>query len=230
LRHFNFITKVFICAGFFLLLAFITSCQDDSKSGGKGEGILEYDTKGVDPNHPLFTFAPSSATMKFKPEKFIIEMSTMGMFNTSVIVDSKAKTIAQTVKFLDIKQACIEKEADLAPSNEEYALKLEETKETKKIAGLKCYKVKATKIHEPNVSFDVWYTKELGSETCNALTPYAQLKGILMDYRIKKMGMELHFLAKSYKNVEIPDQAFEIPAAMKIVPKEEMEKFINNLQ
>ncbi|MBL7932764.1 MAG: hypothetical protein JNL60_12720 [Bacteroidia bacterium] len=226
----GFINKFLFFAGFFLLAVVFTQCGDDSKTGGKGEGIIEFDTKGVDPNHPLFNFAPSSATMKFKPDRIIIEMSTMGMFNTSVIVDSKAKTIAQTVKFLDIKQACIEKEADLIPENEDYALKLDETKETKKIAGLKCYKVKATKIHEPNVSFDVWYTKELGGENSNALTPYAQLKGVMMDYRIKKMGMELHFSAKSYKNVEVPDQAFEIPAAMKIVPKEEMEKFIKNLQ
>ncbi len=213
-----------------MLLLSLFSCGGDSKVGGKGEGIIEFDTKGVDPNHPLFNFAPSAATMKFKPEKLIIEMSTMGMFNTSVIVDSKAKTIAQTVKFLDIKQACIEKEADLVAENEEYALKLEETKETKKIAGLNCIKVKVTKVHDPNTKFDVWYTKELGGENSNALTPYSSIKGVLLDYRIKKMGMELHFSAKSYQNVEVPDQAFEIPASMKIVPKEEMEKFIKNLQ
>ncbi len=210
-------------------LAF-NSCGSGEKSDSKGEGLIEFDTKGVDPTHPLYGFAPSSATFKFKQDKFIIEMSTMGMFNTSVILDSKAKTIAQTVKFLDIKQACIENEQDLAEENAEYALKIEETKETKKIIGLKCYKAHVTKINEPNVKFDVWYTKELGMENVNALTPYAQLKGILLDYRVKKMGMELHFAAKSYQAIKIPDNAFEIPASMKIVPKSEMEEFIKNLQ
>ena len=205
-------------------------CGGDEQSGSKEEGLIEFDTKGVDPTHPLYGFAPSSASFKFKQDKFIIEMSTMGMFNTSVILDSKAKTIAQTVKFLDIKQACIENEQDLIEENAAYALKIEETKETKKIIGLKCYKAHVTKINEPNVSFDVWYTKELGMENVNALTPYAQLKGILLDYRVKKMGMELHFLAKSYSSVKIPDNAFEIPASMKIVPKSEMEEFIKNLQ
>lgn len=226
----KFITKISFAAGFFLLVILLSACGGGEKSGNKEEGIIEFDTKGVDPDHPLFGFAPSSAILKFKKDKFIIEMSTMGMFNTSVIVDSKAKTIAQTVKFLDIKQACIEHEKDLAEENAEYALNIEETGETKKIIGLKCYKARVTKVNEPNVKFDVWYTKELGMEDCNALTPYAQIKGILMDYRIKKMGMELHFAAKSYKHIQIPDNAFEIPASMKIVPKEEMEKFINNLQ
>ena len=222
--------KPLCVAGLFLLAGLFTGCSIDEKSGTKDEGMIEFDTKGVDPTHPLYGFAPSSATFKFKEDKFIIEMSTMGMFNTSVILDSKAKTIAQTVKFLDIKQACIEHEQDLIEENADYALKIEETKETKKIIGLKCYKAKVTKIHEPNVQFDVWYTKELGMENVNALTPYAQLKGILLDYRVKKMGMELHFAAKSYKNIKIPDNAFDIPASMKIVSKDEMEKFIKNLQ
>jgi hypothetical protein len=75
----------------------------------------------------------------------------------------------------------------------------------------------------------VWYTKALGMEDCNALTPYAPLKGVLMDYRIKKMGLEMHFMAKSFKSTEIADNTFEIPASMKIVSKEEMAKFFAKL-
>lgn len=227
----NTIIKNFILfTGLCLLLTVFNSCSGGEKSGSKSEGLIEFDTKGVDPTHPLYGFAPSSATFKFKMDKCIIEMSTMGMFNTSVILDMKAKTIAQTVKFLDIKQACIENEQDLAEENKDYALKIEETGETKKIIGLKCYKAHVTKVNEPNVQFDVWYTKELGMENVNELTPYAQLKGILLDYRIKKMGMELHFAAKSYKDLKIADKDFDIPASMKIVSKEEMEKFIGGLQ
>jgi hypothetical protein len=230
LNNLKLIQKVFFISGCILFVLVFTGCGNAEKSGSQTEGLIEFDTKGVDPTHPLYGFAPSSATFKFKEDKVIIEMSTMGMFNTSVILDSKAKTIAQTVKFLDIKQACIENEQDVIDGNADYALKIEETKETKELIGLKCYKAHVTKINEPNVTFDVWYTKELGKENINALTPYAQLKGILLDYRVKKMGMELHFTAKSYKDVKIPDNAFEIPASMKIVPKTEMEEFINNLQ
>jgi len=226
----NFIKKSFFAVLCVVLAIGLNSCGEGRKSGSKEEGLIEFDTKGVDPTHPLYGFAPSSATFKFKGEKFIIEMSTMGMFNTSVIVDNNNKTIAQTVKFLDIKQACIEKEQDVIEENSDYTLKIEETTETKKICGFKCYKAHVTKVSEPNVKFDVWYTKELGVENVNALTPYAQLKGVMMDYRVKKMGMELHFSAKTYKPVEVPDNAFEIPASMKIVPKSEMEEFIKNLQ
>lgn len=216
-------------ASIFLFLTLLVAC-DSYKFGGKEEGIIEFDTRGVDPNHPLYGFAPSKATMKFKGDKFAVEMSTMGMFNTAVIADNKAKTLAQTVKFLDLKQACIEKEPQISDENRNFALKIEETTETKEIVGLKCYKLNVTKVNQPGETFEAWYTRELGMEDCNALTPYAEVKGILLDYRIERMGMELHFLATSYKNAEVSDEAFIVPASMKIVSKEEMQKLIDNLK
>jgi hypothetical protein len=158
-------------------------------------------------------------------------MSTLGMFYTSIIGDTKAKTMAQTIKFMDIRQACVENEKDIAEDNKDYELKIEEQKQTKRIAGLKCHKLKVTLVSNPAVTFDAWYTKELGMENCNALTPYKSVKGVLLDYRAKKMGMEMHFLAKSVqKNVEVPDQTFEIPASLKIVSKAELRKIFDDLQ
>ena len=221
---------LFFTASFCLFFILIQGCNGEGKSKSRQEGVIEFDSKGVDEKHPLYGFAPSTALLKFKGDKFILEMSTMGLFNTTVIGDNNAKTLAQTVKFMNIKEACIEQYKDIALDLNENALKLEETKETKEIAGLKCYKVKATKVKDPGVSFDVWYTKELGKENTNVLTPYAQLKGVLMDYRIKKMGMELHFLAKTYQPVEVADADFEIPASMKIISKEKMAEFFASLQ
>lgn len=154
----------------------------------------------------------------------------MGMFNTSIIGNNKTKTLSQSIKFMNVRQACIETERDLIIENQDYELAIEETDETKEIIGLKCHKLKVTKVNEPNVKFDAWYTKALGMENSNALTPYAKVKGVLIDYRIKKMGMEMHFEAKSYQHVEVPDNVFEIPASMKIVSKEEMAKFFEDLQ
>lgn len=221
----NKLTYIGLC----IFLLFNLSCKNVGL-GNKNEGEIIFDTKGVDETHPLYGLAPSSATLKFKEDKFVIEMSTMGMFNTAIIGDNQSKTLSQTVKFMDINQACIETEKEILENNNSYQLKIEETKETKKIAGIKCYKLKVTKVSEPNVSFDAWYTKELGKEDCNALTPYNQVKGMLLDYRIKKMGLEMHFSAKKINNIEIDDNVFEIPDKMKIVSGADMKKFFDNLQ
>ncbi|MCW3076723.1 MAG: hypothetical protein JWO32_1332 [Bacteroidetes bacterium] len=227
MANLRLITRIFLLIQIALIFSF---CSGNGKAGGKDEGVIEFDTKGVDERHPLYGMAPASATLKYNGDNFLMEMSTMGMFYTSIIGDIKNKTVAQTIKFLDIKQACVEHEQDIAEENKEYEIKVEETKDTKKIAGYKCHKIKISMVKDPSITFDAWYTKDLGMENCNALNPYYAVKGVLMDYRAKKMGMEMHFLAKSVKHTEVPESTFEIPASLKIVSKEEMKKVFDNFQ
>ncbi len=216
---------------FFLLTLFLLSfsCKN-SKETYENQGTIEFEVSCVDVNHPLASLAPSSATLKFNHDKFLLDMSTMGIFKTSVIGDNQKNTIAQTVRFLDIKQACIDDENAIREENGNYVLKFTETKDTKMIAGLLCQKVIAEFINEPGKTFDVYYTKEIGLPDCNKLTPYYSIKGMLMDYRIKRMGIELRFVAKKYINEEVPESTFEIPAYMKIISKQEMEDFFKSIQ
>lgn len=188
------------------------------------EGIIEYDVNAVDQSHPWAGMIPTTATLKFKDDKFVLEMSTMGMFTTLFVCNQSNKTLTQMVKFLDIKQACIENEKDIQTENLQYKIKCEETKDTKVIAGYKCNKVKVTMEKDPTVIFEAYYTKEMGAENVNALSPYLGIKGMLMQYRLKKMGLELEFTAKNVKKAEIADNTFEIPAYYKIVSKQEIEK------
>lgn len=216
---------LFVC----LILSVFTFCGVNNDKV-IDEGVIEYDAKVVDENHPLAGLAPSSATLKFKKDKFIMEMSTMGMFNTMFVCDLTTKTLTQMVKFMDVKQACIEKESDIKKENDAYKIKFEETTETKVIAGYKCTKIKVTMVNDPSIEFDAYYTKDMGMEAVNALSPYAGVKGMLMQYRLRKMGLEMQFTAKSVKKVEIADNNFEVPAYFKIVSQEEMKKFFDGLQ
>jgi ribosomal 30S subunit maturation factor RimM len=219
----KFISKLLVISP----AVFLLSCGPSGEAGSD-EGSIEFATKPIDEKHPLFGLAPSSATLKYKKEKFALEMTSMGMFHTAIIGDIEAKTITQTVKFLDIKQACIETEKDILAENKDFALKIEETNETKDIIGLKSYKIKVTMANDPNITFDAWYTKDLGMEDCNCLNPYSQIKGVLLDYRVKKMGMEMHFVATSRKKVAISEKTFEIPSHMTIVDKVTMAKNFTN--
>lgn len=203
--------------------------SEETKSGSQ-EGFIEFETKAVDDKHPLAGLAPSSVILKYKKDKFALEMSTMGIFNTSIIGNLQTKKLVQTIKFMEIKQACIEDENDIKAENDLYKLNIVETPETKTIAGYKCYKLNVNRVDSPEIKFDAYYTKDIKlPENSNALTPYASVKGVLMDYRLKKMGLEMHFVAKKVKFQEIPDNTFEIPAYMKIVSKEEMQAFFANL-
>lgn len=200
-----------------------SSCKN-SNDKIVNEGEIEFDVSAVDPNHPWAGMIPTTATLKFKDDKFLMEMSTMGMFTTTFICDQTGKTLTQMVKFLDIKQACIEKEAEIKKENSAYKLKWEESKETKVIAGYKCKKLNVVMVDHPGVKYEAYYTNEMGNENVNDLSPYVGVKGMLMQYRLKKMGLELQFTARSVKKSEVADNVFEIPAYFKIVPKPEIEK------
>jgi hypothetical protein len=217
------ITLIKICSLFAVVSVLFSGCKSTNDKI-LNEGVIEFDVTAVDPNHPWAGMIPSTATLKFKDDKFLMEMSTMGMFTTTFICDQTSKTLTQMVKFLDIKQACIEKENDIKKENSGYQVKWEETPETKIIAGYKCKKIKANLGGDPTTKFEVYYTKDMGAENMNDLSPYTGIKGMLMQYRLKRMGLELQFTAKSVKKAEITDNIFEIPAYFKIVSKAEIEK------
>ncbi len=219
-----------ICVLSIGLLLLFNSCQSNKTENALTEGVIEYNAEVVDHNHPMAGLAPSSATVKFKGNLFQLEMSTMGIFNTIFISNPAKKTLSQMVKFMDIKDACIETEADLIAQNKDYELTLTEEKETKKIAGYNCKKMKATLVKDPSVSFDVYYTDELGLDSINNLGPYKSIKGMLMQYRLKKLGLEMCFTATTVKKEEVKDSDFEIPAYYKIVSRSEMEKLFEDIQ
>ena len=207
----------------------LSSCDGKKTENSLSEGQIDYNITVVDDHHPMAGFAPSSATVRFKENKFELEMSTMGIFNTTFISNPSNQTLTQMVKFMDIKSACIQKKSELDSENTGYALKLEETKETKKIAGYNCKKVKASLVNDPKVIFDVYYTDELAMDSINQLSPYNSIKGMLMQYRVKKFGLELCFTADVVKNVQVKDDIFDIPAYYKIITRSEMQELFDQL-
>ena len=209
----------------------MSSCKPVSGTDSQiSEGTIEFDAKVVDEKHPMAGLAPSAATVKFKENKFEFSMSTMGIFNTAFISNPSAKTLTQLVKFMDIKDACIQPEKDLIKENNSYPLKFEETKDVKKIAGYNCKKIKATLLTSPNVCFDVYYTNEIGGDSINYLSPYKQIKGMLMQYRLKKLGLEMEFTATLVKKEEIKNEVFEVPEQYRKVTSLEMEKLFSDIQ
>ena len=193
------------------------------------EGTVEYKADVINCKHPLASFAPSSATVKIKDDKWLLEMSTMGIFNIYFSCNLTHKTLAQMIKYMDIKNACVETDSMLTEENNKFKLTFKETNVTKMIAGFKCKKVIATKVSDPTQVFDMFYTEDIGPANGNALTPYKEIKGMMMDYRIMRLGLEMHFIATSAKSGEIKDSDFEIPSYYKILTRPEFDVEFNRL-
>jgi GLPGLI family protein len=212
-----------------LLLIFLAgSCGQIHK--GISEGEIEYDAIPVDPDNPMAGVAPSEMTLKFKSDKFAAEMSTMGVFTTTFITDPNTKTLTQLVRVWDDKMACVETEKDINEELEDYKLNFEFKKESKVIAGYHCKKVIATVADDPSQKFDVWYTNEIDVESPNFSNPYAEIDGMLMEYRLKKFDLELTFRAKNVKKKKIDDKEFTLPPDFNIVTLDSMRNFFKKIQ
>ncbi len=194
------------------------------------EGVIEYDAEPVDENHPMAGLVPRKMLVKFKKNIFCAEMSVMGVLTTNFIANSDKKTMTLLVKMFNDKQASVDDEKIIKEENDQYKLEFKETNETKEIAGYKCKKLIANLADDPTVKFDVYYTEELNVTSPNLLSPYAQIKGMLMEYRLKKFGIEMKFTAVGVKKEEIPDEEFELPAYYKVISKKEMDEFFKSMQ
>jgi hypothetical protein len=215
--------------GIFLLL-FISSCGGDS---GKAvdEGTIEYAASVVDQANPMASLAPSKMIMKFKDNKACAEMSAgMGLFSTTFISDPEKKTLTQLVKLLNKKLSLVLNATEIQKENEAFKFELTPTKQTKLIAGYNCQSAHVKMLDEFQTEFDIYYTNELKIDSPNFANPFHMIEGVLMEYQMKKFGLEMKFTAKSVKKEDIDDAAFDLPAEYKPVSAEEMNTLFEQLQ
>ncbi len=213
-----------------LYILFLASCgQKDEKF--ISEGLIEFDAKVVDEANPMASLAPSKMTIKFKNNHSAAEMSAgMGLFTTSFISNPEKKSLTQLVKLLNKKFSLVQSEAEIKKENEQYAMEIIPTKEMKVIAGYNCKKAHVTLKDEFGTEFDIFYTDELDIKNPNFANPYNMIDSVLMEYQLKKFGLEMRFTAKMVKPEEIEDSTFELPTDYKPISQQEMNELFEGLQ
>ena len=195
------------------------------------EGEIDYDATVVDQSNPMASLAPTKMTIKFKNNKSNAEMSAgMGLFSTSFISDPDNKSMTQLVKLLNKKFMLVQDAAAVKKENDTYPVEITPGKETKIIAGYKCHKAHVKVLDESASEFDVYYTKDLNIKNPNFANPYSAIDGVLMEYQMKKFGLEMKFTARSVKNEEIDDESFLAPADYKLISQKEMNDLFQGLQ
>jgi GLPGLI family protein len=221
-----------------LLLAFVSvigiivwaGCGN-SEDGAISEGVIEYNASVVDQSNPMANMAPNKMIITFKDNKSSAEMSAgMGLFSTSFISDPQAKTLTQLVKLLNKKFLLVQNESDIKKENDGYPVEITELKDTKQIAGFKCKKAHVKVLGDEPSEFDVYYTTELKIQNPNFANPFNKINGVLMEYQMKKFGLEMKFTAKTVKREDVDDAVFETPPDYKKISPQEMKELFEGLQ
>lgn len=210
----------------FLLSALLFSCAPATNPKFISEGIIEYKATPVDPDNAMAALAPSKMTLKFKDNFEEAEMTAgMGLFATSFISDPAKKQFIQLVKLINQKFALViagdsvKKEVDSDPKPI-----IEPTNEKKIIAGYNCVKAKVSYADKSIPGFDIWYTKELNIQNPNWSTPFHDIDGVLLEYQLKRYGLELRFTCTSVSKASVDESLFQLPSDYKIITSKEMAK------
>ena len=194
-------------------------------------GVIEYDISYPNPSEVTMSMdlMPKTVTYRFNENKTCSEISAgMGALKTIVLTDFEKKNIVQTLNLLGKKyKVAFDKTAIDSINKAEQALKLDFTEETKKIAGYDCFKVKCS-TKDANgaiINFDVFYTKTIKAPHVNWFGMYKDIDGMLMEYRVKRYGITMHFKAKTVSAEGAESSAFELEGEYKDIPAAEMDGY-----
>jgi hypothetical protein len=217
---------------FFLLFSsfLLFSCNTNSDKS-ISEGIIEYDAVCIDPANPMANMAPSKMTVKFKNNKSLVQMSAgMGLFSTTFISDPQTNTLSQLVKLMNKKFATVMDKKDIEKEISEFDFVISPEKETKMIAGIKCKKATVKSKSGEYADFNIYYTDEFKIENPNFSNPFHSINGVLMEYQLKKFGLELRFNATKVTYEPVDDSQFEVPDEYKKISLAEMNEIFEGLQ
>ena len=207
----------------FTYLLFLISCGPPVDEGFISQGIINFDAEVLNTDSPMASMAPSTMVYKFKDNKSSVEMSAgMGLLKTSFISDPEKITFTQLVKLMDNKYSNVLDNDGIKKENELFNLEITPTNETKMIAGYKCKKANVHYKGGDPADYDVYYTNGLNIKNANFASPYFTLDGVLMEFKIKKFGLEIKFTATSVQKEEIENTTFDTPNEYKKISPEEM--------
>ena len=217
---FSFIIMLTLCAGCG------TFTTDEINSG-----TIEYEISYPNPSEITMSLdlMPKTLTYRFSENHTCSEISAgLGALKTNVLTDFNEKKVIQTLNLMgkkykvDFDQATIDSMLQAEPP-----IEILTTQETKKIAGYDCYKAKCTTKDAGGalINYEVYYTKAIKVPNLNWFNAYKAIDGMLMEYRVKRYGINMVFKAKTVSPDGADDSAFQLEGDYKSIPAAEMESY-----
>ena len=219
---------------FFILLIF-AGCSGDTVTTQKGlkQGVILYEISYPKMSDDQFVFPgmmPETMTIKFKDNKVTGELSLgFSALKTKFISDSKKHEFAHIVSMANSTFGVKMTKEEV---KEHYAFKpdgmeITETGETTQVAGYLCKKAKVI-FPDATTNFDIFFTNDLSVKNANWATPFYEIEGILMEYRLNSYNIDMHFKAIEVRKEKVDDSEFQLPEGITMMTTEEMEeKFFN---
>ena len=197
------------------------------------EGTIEYAVSyppGKKDNF-MTSMLPAIIKYNFKNNEASVDLEiSMGIVSTSLIANLNKKQVTQTLSVMGKKFAVILDTNGVKKMLEkEPKINITFINESKKIAGYNCMKAHVDFEVDSLQDFDIFYTKDINIQDPNWSSPFKDIKGVLMEFRIQKYGVDMILTAKNVIKREIEDGHFELSPDYKMISIEEMDKMFTDM-
>lgn len=209
----------------------MTSCAEEKPfEKNVDQGIIEYEITypDLDSSDIMLEMLPDKMVMKFKKDKFKSNMSAgAGLIEMGIMVDGSQRKMYNLVKIfgdryvLELTGDEVKVMTDVLPP-----FQLKSLDEDMKIADADCHKVLLDFGIAKSESYIFYYTNDIQLQDPNWYTPYNEIDGVLLDYRIENYNMHMRLRATKIIPQEINDNEFIIDDRYKHLDKEEFDKVV----
>ena len=153
---------------------------------GNNEGTLTYKIEFNEQEkaeRSIIGLLPETMKYYYKDRNSTMEISAFGMFRTAYVSNFRNKTNSVLFYFKDEKE----------------------------ILGLTAHKVHVSFEDPTKEEYDIWYTKDIKVHEPNWHTPYKEIDGVLLDYRIALKDISMHISLSDISDSPVDSAKFLIP-------------------
>lgn len=197
-----------------LVLA-LSACGDDAafeKDISEGKIIFEVTYPELDAQNLMLEMLPNEMVMTFKKDKYKSELRTgAGIVEMVVIADGEKKLLHNMVKlFSDRYVLSLDQEGTYFLANILPPFQIKYLDGVDTIADAICNRILIDFGASKNESYIFAYTNEIALENPNWCTPYHDIPGVLLDYRVENYGMNMRLRAKQIIPQPVEDSEFVV--------------------
>jgi hypothetical protein len=208
----------------------LLSCGNKSKNEN-AEGVISYQIKYLDSEkeNPIIALLPRTMELKFKGLKSANELTgDMGLFAIRFIINGNDSTTTTLIRVLDKKYCFSSKITESIPGyliGDDMVIRVDSSI-VSELAGLNAFNAKAsfTNLKNEKENIDLLYTTDIQLPYGNAFSPYKNMPGLLLKFRVNFNGINMEFLAQGIEFKDVEDKEFSIPLDYEVVDRDGIEK------
>lgn len=216
----------------FLVSIYSWSCRNNDTTSGITSGRINYQITYLndDLDKKTRNVLPSKMKLSFNERQAsnIIE-GFMGMYKLNAFTDFHTRKCSTMLKVFDKyywfkgsrdeQMCCFDSMEDM---------EITDTDEIKIIAGFECRKA-IVKLPSKDESFEIYYTDQITLRHPNITNPYRKVKGVLMEFELRLMHLNMRFVAESFHELDTTTLEPRPNQESKQVSRSQMTQILNML-